>query len=155
MGSYGEGRTILVAYDFSDPSRRALDRALELAEALRSTVRLLHVVDTSGVIGGGPVGNLPEIAGIANQIRSGSAAELERVADAADPGRSRIGRVDVREGRAADTIAAFAREERAALIVVGTRGRTGLPRLLLGSVAERVARLAPCDVLVVHEGDPG
>jgi nucleotide-binding universal stress UspA family protein len=58
----------------------------------------------------------------------------------------------VTEGRPAASIVEHARAEKADTIVVGTHGRTGLSRLVIGSVAERVVRLAPCDVLVVHAG---
>ncbi len=59
---------------------------------------------------------------------------------------------EVREGDPAHQIVACAREREAGLIVVGTRGQTGLRRLLLGSVARNVLLHAPCSVLVVHEG---
>lgn len=56
----------------------------------------------------------------------------------------------VLEGRPADVIVDHARAVKADLIVMGSLGRTGLERLLVGSVAERVVRLAPCPVLVVR-----
>ena len=58
----------------------------------------------------------------------------------------------VREGDAAHQIIACARERDAGLIVVGTRGQTGLKRLILGSVARNIVLHAPCSVLVVREG---
>ena len=58
----------------------------------------------------------------------------------------------VRDGDAAHQIVACAREREAGLVVVGTRGQTGLRRLILGSVARNVLLHAPCSVLVVHEG---
>ena len=57
---------------------------------------------------------------------------------------------EVRTGPAAATIVDTARERHADLIVMGTKGRTGLAHLLMGSVAERVVRLAPCPVLTVR-----
>ena len=59
-------------------------------------------------------------------------------------------RVTLRTGAAYDEIVALATDERADLVVLGTQGRSGLPRALLGSVAERVVRLAPCPVLTVR-----
>jgi nucleotide-binding universal stress UspA family protein len=55
-----------------------------------------------------------------------------------------------RDGDAVDQIVRAARRERSDLIVVGTHGRHGLPKFILGSVAERVVRLAPCPVLTVR-----
>jgi nucleotide-binding universal stress UspA family protein len=57
-------------------------------------------------------------------------------------------------GRAADTIADYARTERFDLIVMGTHGRTGWSHVLLGSVAERVVRTAPCPVTTVRDATP-
>jgi nucleotide-binding universal stress UspA family protein len=62
------------------------------------------------------------------------------------PVRSRV-----LSGDPAAEIVRHAREERCDLVVVGTHGRTGIQRLVLGSVAERVARQSPCPVLVVHD----
>jgi nucleotide-binding universal stress UspA family protein len=61
---------------------------------------------------------------------------------------------ELREGVAWRTIEAFARERNVDLIVVGSHGRQGLPRALLGSVAEKVVRTAPCPVLVVRGLSP-
>jgi nucleotide-binding universal stress UspA family protein len=61
-------------------------------------------------------------------------------------------RTAVRVGVPYEEIVALARDERADLLVIGTRGRSGVPHALLGSVAERVVRLAPCPVLSVRAG---
>jgi nucleotide-binding universal stress UspA family protein len=60
------------------------------------------------------------------------------------------GHLHLAPGNAVSVIDEVAREVGADLVVVGTRGRTGLPHVLLGSVAERVVRTAPCPVLTVH-----
>jgi nucleotide-binding universal stress UspA family protein len=63
--------------------------------------------------------------------------------------------VAIAVGRPADTIVRFARERKADLIVMATHGRTGLEHMVLGSVAEKVVRLAPCPVLTVkYTGNP-
>jgi nucleotide-binding universal stress UspA family protein len=64
-----------------------------------------------------------------------------------------LARAIVRTGPPASTIAETAAEEEADLVVVGTHGRSGLDRLIVGSVAERVVRLATCPVLVVKTAD--
>jgi Universal stress protein UspA and related nucleotide-binding proteins len=64
-------------------------------------------------------------------------------------------KVEIAIGRPADTIVRLARERRADLIVMATHGRTGLEHMVLGSVAEKVVRLAPCPVLTVkHTAHP-
>ena len=63
--------------------------------------------------------------------------------------------VEVAVGHPADTIVRVAQERGADLIVMGTHGRTGLQHVLLGSVAEKVVRLAPCPVLTVRDKNPG
>jgi nucleotide-binding universal stress UspA family protein len=141
---------ILVATDFSSCARDALDLAVDLAQEKRATVTLLHVFRI-------PVYALPEgtilsmdaanIELIERSIDDELAAEQKRVA--------RAGCVTTSERvEAADT--AHAIVERATkhgcdLIVMGTHGRGGVKRLVLGSVAERVLRSAPCPVLVVRE----
>lgn len=131
---------ILVPIDFSERSRQALAYARSLAARCGATVELLHVVDVSAVDG---------FVGHANPT-----VWLEALEDArrkiielakGDP-------VKVLEGRPADVIIDHAQAVKADMIVMGSLGRTGLERLLVGSVAERVVRLAPCPVLVVREG---
>jgi nucleotide-binding universal stress UspA family protein len=66
-------------------------------------------------------------------------------------GEGLAARAALRTGVPYEEIVALARDERADLVVIGTRGRSGLDRVLLGSVADRVVRLAPCPVLTVRE----
>lgn len=73
---------------------------------------------------------------------------LDRLAKAARRDHLRVS-VRLEAGPPAPAIVRSAKAERAGLVVIGTHGRTGLPRLLLGSGAERVVRLAPCPVLTV------
>jgi nucleotide-binding universal stress UspA family protein len=78
-----------------------------------------------------------------NQVATERAAELRRLGVAATS--------SVREGDPAHEIVEFARERGASIIVLGTRGQTGIARFLLGSVARNVLLHAPCSVLVVRE----
>jgi universal stress protein A len=142
---------ILVASDFSECSRAALARGIRLARGIGGTVLLLHVVDTSGLTMSA-VEQYVDVVEIAARMRASAEVELREVAAVADPERQVVLRVEVTEGRPAASIVEHARAEKADTIVVGTHGRTGLSRLVIGSVAERVVRLAPCDVLVVHAG---
>lgn len=137
-------RRILVPTDGSERSRAALERALELAEAFRATVTGLYVVNESSYVG------LPtgfEWETLVRALREEGARALADVESAA---RARGVPVETKlvEGHPAERIVQEA--EAHDLVVVGTLGRTGLAHLLLGSVAERVIRHAPCPVLVVR-----
>lgn len=139
--------TILAPVDFSEPSDRALAYAVELARQLDASLHVFHVQEmpvlaTPSV--GAPVP--PELAAGAE---TDTRAELDRILA---PYRDRG--VTLREtlahaGPPADAIVAYAREHPVDLIVMGTHGRTGLGRVLLGSVAEHVVRHAPCAVLTI------
>ena len=141
--------TILVPTDFSEDARRALDTATELAKLFGSRIILLHAfrVDipmTAPSLGGAFV--LPE--GFYLQLRSHAALQVEELAKEAAKEGVKVTGVAIEQ---APTTAIIEQAEilPADLIVMGTRGLTGLKHVALGSVAERVVRLAPCDVLTV------
>jgi nucleotide-binding universal stress UspA family protein len=150
-----KGPTILVPTDFSECSREALRRGVELARRLGGEVVLVHAVDTSPLFTApepfamGPAPIVDAVA-IAAKIRAGAAEALGAVA--AEAG---VARTEVLEGAPAASIVERARGLPADLVVLGTHGRSGVSRLFLGSVAERVVRLAPCDVLVVRAREAG
>lgn len=146
--------TILVAIDFSDDSRLALRRALEIADRFDAKVTLVHAIDLTGLRGAAPELYV-DIPSLAARIRDSAEAGLREIAAAEDPEGRRIVAAEVYEGRPANAIVEAAREKKASLIVTGTHGRTGLSRMVLGSVAERVVRHAPCDVLVVRPRQAG
>lgn len=138
---------ILVPMDFSAHSERALDYACNLAEKLGAKIHLVHA------IGAG----LPELGSILTdstlaKLREGSLAGLEKVAKSRE-GIASFGKIMVEPGDARDGILLAAKACGADLIVIGSHGRRGLQRVVLGSVAEDVSRRAPCPVLVVRLGD--
>ncbi|MDH3212162.1 MAG: universal stress protein [Myxococcales bacterium] len=139
-------RTLLVATDFSDCSAAALAAAAALAKTFGAEVHLLHAFEL-------PVPRVmayevPVSHLYIQQARDAAAARLreeaDRVAAAGVPVHTHLEEVP-----AATSIVRVAAEMGCDWIVVGTRGRTGLQHILLGSVAERVVRLAPCSVLTV------
>jgi nucleotide-binding universal stress UspA family protein len=136
---------ILIATDFSTHSDAALAAALELAHAAHASVTLLHVCQLP-ISGADAYAPAPEvIEDIVNDARQRLARTRERVAAggiSAD--------VHTRIGDAADEIVRFAGEQGCDFIVVGTHGRRGFRRLVLGSVAERVTRAADVPVLTVR-----
>jgi nucleotide-binding universal stress UspA family protein len=145
---------ILVPVDFSAPSDRALRYATTLADRFGATIELLHVVEDPFVSGAWNAEvYVPNVAELLNRLIVTAREQLEESkALVADKG---IG-VDttVITGRPAQSIVDHAATERFDLIVLGTHGRTGLSHALLGSVAERVVRKAPCPVLTVREAAP-
>lgn len=139
-------RRIVAATDFSEPAERAWRAAMELARVHRAELVLLHVFVELPLYAETPAAAVLQVY---EEQRRWVQDELEaRVKNAAAEGVS--GRSRLETGSAPETIARVAGEERADLVVVGTHGRTGLDRILLGSVAERVVRMTPCAVLVVR-----
>jgi nucleotide-binding universal stress UspA family protein len=143
-----EVRRILCPVDFSDYSRRALDHAIAIARWYESTVTALHVFSPALVApyGPGPVVFEPIVLIPADrdQLLADTKAFIE--AEAA-PGVA-IEAV-VREGNTAAEILDQATKMSADLLVIGTHGRSGFERLVLGSVTEKVLRKARCPVLTV------
>jgi nucleotide-binding universal stress UspA family protein len=140
-------RTILHPTDFSPGSAAAFDYACDLARDYDARLIVLHAV--------GPI--VPVAAD--GMIVSPDLDELREIArkqlDAIRPANSAV-RVEraVREGPSTQAILEAAAEFRADLIVMGTHGRTGFRRLVLGSVTEEVLRKAPCPVLTVKVPAP-
>ncbi len=141
-------QTILYPTDFSETSRYAFQLACSLARDHGARVIALHVApppQTVNFEGMPPSPALPVgyQEDLKNKLREFSAASVEVQVEPR-----------LEEGFAATEIVRVAREVPCDLIVMGTHGRTGLGRLLLGSVAEHVLRKAPCPVLTV-KAPPG
>lgn len=139
-------KLILVPIDFSPESNRALETAREYAGEFGGKIALIHVVE--------PV-VLPDIAAASLLMENDRVmdAARKRLADVAQEfrlGKGLLDRVVVRFGRPFHEIADAASTLHADLIVLSTHGNTGLKHVLLGSVAERVVRHAPCPVLIVR-----
>lgn len=139
-------RTILHPTDFSDRSQYALQVAAALARDHGARLHVLHVVPTPILAyGEGVVPAEPE--SVLREARE----QLDRlVVPAPEPPAERR----VKDGDPVAVILRVARELPADLIVMGTHGRTGLGRLLMGSVAEQVVRRAACPVLTVSAPFP-
>ena len=143
-------KRILVPVDFSKPSLAALDYATTFGQPLEAEVVLLHVVEPfyfSGMNGMYGVGF--DTGAVSAELERGAHRQLARLAT-----RLRARHVPVRTlvevGPAAPMIADTAARLRADIIIMATHGRTGFSHLLLGSVAERVVRSAPCAVLTLR-----
>ena len=140
---------ILVPTDFSHDAETAMLYAIDLAKPFGAVVELLHVVENPLAAGMWSAElYTAEIAGLQINLVKDAETRLRGIVEDAKAPIRLVS--EVRTGPATSTIVDTARERRADLIVMGTKGRTGLAHLLMGSVAERVVRLAPCPVLTVR-----
>lgn len=142
-------QTILVPYDFSEHSKKALETALDLARRFDANLHVLHVVTppivaypTMGTAAAPPSSLLMDLRESAERSLSDVVAGIENPPGAVKAHISA-------GGATAETIRETAEQLGADLIVMGTHGRTGMARVFLGSVAERTLRLAPCPILMV------
>jgi universal stress protein A len=142
-------RRILHPTDFSPAGRAALARAIDMARAEKAELVVAHVLPM--VMPMGPDGYVsPKVFDdIQRATRQQGQKQLEGVLARARKAGARARGV-LLDGVPASQIARAARSQRADVIVMGTHGRTGFTRLLLGSVAERVVGTAPCPVLTVR-----
>jgi nucleotide-binding universal stress UspA family protein len=144
-----EIRSILAPTDFSAHSERAVRYACGLAERLGAELHLLHVL--SEIVPAGPdpllMPVMPPEYYEENEQRAKET--LDRLLDPAW-GRPTSVVTAVRWGSPVEAIVAYAAEPKLDLVVIATHGRTGLSHVLLGSVAERIVREAPCPVLTIR-----
>lgn len=140
---------IVVPTDFSDCAEEAWALAKRVAGPLSSEVVLAHIL-VQPIVYGDPALAADSTLQLFEQGRKWVEDELEKWASAARAEGATV-RTIVRMGSANEEIVNLATDEHADLIIMGTHGRTGLNRLLLGSVADRVIRLAPCPVLTVRK----
>jgi nucleotide-binding universal stress UspA family protein len=142
-------RPILHATDFSSASRPAFAKAIELAKGSRSELLVLHVLNPMvPMIGDRPI-DPPTYAQLQHASRASALKQLARWTARAQAAGARATAL-LMEGSEAGTITRVARSRRTSMIVIGTHGRSGLERVLLGSVATRVVSQAPCPVLTVR-----
>jgi nucleotide-binding universal stress UspA family protein len=139
-------KRILVPIDFSPSCEAALDTAIAFAKAAGSTIDLVHVYSLSTY-------DFPSMfTGYAEMMRE----VLEWIDERMSLLKKRVREAGVEcsatriEGMPVPELLRHAKKSGAELIVMSTHGRTGLPHVVLGSVAERLVQRAPCAVLVLH-----
>jgi len=141
---------ILVPVDFSAHSDFALQYAIALAKRLDASLHLLHVVEerlVTGVLI--PEGAVTDLTGLRAELMADAEQRLLACREQAE--RARVPVVTAaRVGVTSPAITEYTRAHNIDLIVMGTHGRTGMAHLVMGSVAERVVRQAPCPVLTVR-----
>jgi nucleotide-binding universal stress UspA family protein len=141
-----KSRKYLVPIDFSKGSEIALDYALAMARQNKARLTLLHVIPAAMVY---PVeGTRFDVYSLLERDAREDLARLMK-RKKLSPGAAQI--LLMRGVNPAEIIARQAKKIRASMIIMGSHGRTGLQRLLLGSVAERTLRLAGCPVLIVKK----
>jgi nucleotide-binding universal stress UspA family protein len=141
-------RRILVPVDFSDSSASALRNAAKQAAESGGSLIIVHVVPADyGWLGIGR----EELRDLDRSLQRQASDRLRAFADE-NVGDDVAADLEVRVGQPAEQILAAARESQCDSIMLSTRGLTGLDRYLIGSVADRVARLAPCPVVLLRPG---
>ncbi|MGQ4809874.1 putative universal stress protein [Candidatus Entotheonellaceae bacterium PAL068K] len=133
---------LLVPLDFSPDAERALDYAVELAQQFQARLTLMHVVYM-------PPTTEVHLAAYLSEIEAGAEHDMQLYEKRVQDTGLALETILVR-GVPFREIINLAEAQHVDLIVMGTHGRTGVKHLLLGSVAERVARLAPCPVLITR-----
>ena len=149
-------KRILVAIDGSETSVLALDTALQIAREADAELQPIYIIDAPLMAYDAP-GYDPTI------LRNAMSTEGTRVTNEALAkmhlqkirGVARVAEVDLYGDGIAQRLTVAANEMKADLVVMGTHGRRGFQRLLLGSVAERFVRMATCPVLLVPAPHPG
>ena len=140
---------ILLPVDFSAHSDRAIEYAMTIGTHFGACVELFHVVEDPFESGGwGSEVYMSDLDGLRERALEDAKVRLETCRSSIPAGSFAVV-ATVRMGHVAQTIVDYAKTVQADLIVMGTHGRTGLAHLIIGSVAERVVRLAPCPVLTV------
>ncbi len=140
-------KEILIPVDFSDHSTAALESAIELAKAFDSRLHLLHCyqIQPGGI---SPYG-IAIPSSYSSEIRDAASQQLAAWQEERIPAGISVD-VSIVSEVPSEAIVGTATKIGADLIVMGTRGLSGFQHVMLGSVAERTVRLAPCPVMTVH-----
>lgn len=141
-------KNILVATDFSEPSANALAYGRDLARSYDATLHVLHVTEDVMMRYSPEVGfAVPDLQ---KDLEKASRRELDALITADDLRTLKVVSALEVASSAAAGINAYAKAKEIDLIIVGTHGRGAMKQLIMGSVAERVVRTAPCPVLAVR-----
>jgi nucleotide-binding universal stress UspA family protein len=138
---------IVVAVDFTETSDKAFDFAIQLAEKFGASVTAVHAFEIPVI--GFPDGALVATADIASRIQEAGKQGLDAAVKARQGGTVKVDGI-LREGVAQEEVRAVSEQLKADMIVIGTHGRKGLARALLGSVAENIVRTVKIPVLTIH-----
>ena len=143
-------KNILVAVDFSEPSDNALAYGRELARTFGGTLHVLHAVGSVVAATLGMDSYTADLVSLQHELEQSARRQLDALVGDEDRRLLSAKTVIQTSSSAAAAIVDYAKDARIDLIVLGTHGRGGMTHLLMGSVAERVVRTAPCPVLTVR-----
>src|SRR5262245_6379592 len=143
-------KRILVATDFGEAAAAALDYGREFARIFGASLDVLHVAENMIGRGLGTDGFTIDCAELQRDLEAAAHKHLDELLGEEDRTMLHAKPVFMVANAPARAIVEYARESKADLILIGTHGRGNLAHLLMGSVAERVVRLAPCPVLTVR-----
>jgi nucleotide-binding universal stress UspA family protein len=141
---------ILVPVDFGGPSRKALETGIELSRRFGSQLILVHVYEIPSYVYDGAVYSTVDLFGPIEEAAREHLAKTLREVQAQVPSAKAV----LRRGAPAAEILAVIDEMHPDLVIMGTHGRKGLSRALLGSVAERIVRLSPVPVMTLRDAQP-
>ena len=141
-------RTILAATDFSSPARAGVDWAIELAVTHGARIKLVHAL----LVPSRATDFVPSPPDFTEALQEAASGKLNEITTRVRKKGVEV-TAELKLGVPSQVILDTAVQEGADLVVIGTRGLSGLRHLLLGSTAERVVQHAACPVLTVHPGD--
>jgi nucleotide-binding universal stress UspA family protein len=144
-------KNILVATDFSEAAGAAVTYARELAHAFKGTLHVLHITDNVIARAIGVEGYTTDWATLQGEVDDAARRQLNAIVTEEDRRALPAKTIVLTSNSPAHAIVSYANDAHIDLIVVGTRGRGGLEHMLMGSVAERVVRTAPCPVLTIRQ----
>ena len=144
-------KNILVATDFSDSSAVALNYGRDLARSYDASLHVVHVIEDLLALHGPEIGFA--YADIQRNIEAGVRRDLDSALSVDDQQALNARTVITRGRNVSHAITEYAKNNAIDLIIVGTHGRGAIQRFLIGSVAERVMRTAPCPVLTVRANE--
>lgn len=142
-------KNVLVATDFSEASVAAVDYAREIVRRYQAVLHVVHVVDDIRwryALDGTAV----DMGAVQESLDENAAQQMAALVTDTDRSELKAKTALMTSTSVADAIVDYADRQHIDLIVIGTHGRSGLRRFVMGSVAERVVRLAPCPVLTVR-----
>lgn len=141
---------VMVATDFSEPSGSAMEYGRTLARTFGAALHVVHVVENVFLRTAAGEFGVSEVGAVMQSLEDAAKTQLELAVTEDDRRELRARTAVLNANSAAAGIVSYAREQGVGIIVIGTHGRGALSKLLMGSVAERVVRTAPCPVLTVH-----
>ena len=144
-------KNILVATDFSEPSAVALNYGRDLARSYDATLHVVHVIENLLALHGPEIGLA--YADVERNIEAAVRRDLDAAIASSGHEKLDVRATITRASNVSRAITEYAKQNAIDLIIVGTHGRNAFHRFLIGSVAERVMRTAPCPVLTVRANE--